>query len=400
VYKIIIILLIFAIFLQSQNEAEGQEPKLATFQEISQVIIDKQFSNNVTAAITLQSSSNQEIRIPTELLKSIQDSERVLAVIITNEEQCVLGVGFYEEEGCVMINFSGEGIEPEEGEAKIFAIQDLGKEIGDSLIGDINEALNINSDFHSVYIHHRDESNIALDTSGVISGKGIVSAVYTMPKEDTYSMYEKFSAILIPKIIRDAGGFYNVAKNLSTDENSQMTISIIPQDDITLLQLKLSIDYPNEASKVDDVSPLEFLKVNNLERSDYFSDDFYPLNSLLKVVVLSSEPIKVNSVNTNLVPTVQSGNETLPDFRNDGWFFEQEEGNKIDGTYLFGKKFTVSKNDLVFTLSSLNDTGSVKNGSSIEIRDTDYTQILVLIGIVIAGAGAIIYFFKGFKTKS
>lgn len=395
-YKIVIILIIFAIFLQSQNEAEGQEPKLATFQEISQVIIDKQFSNNVTASITLQSSSNQEIRIPTELLKNIRDSERVLAVIITNEEQCVLGVSI--DEACVMINFSGEGVEGEEG--IIFAIQDLGKEIGESLIGNINEALKINSDFHSVYVHYRDESNIALDTSGVISGKGTVSIVYTMPKEDTYSMYEKFSAILIPKNIRDAGGFYNVAKNLSTDEDSHMTVSIIPQDDITLLQLKLSIDYPNKASKVDDVSPLEFLKVNNLERSDYFSDDYYPLNSLLKVVVLSSEPIKVNSVNTNLVPTVQSGNETLPDFRNNGWFFDQEEGNMIDGTYFFGKKFSVSKNDLVFTLSSLNDTGSVKNGSSIEIRDTDYTQILVLIGIVIAGAGAIIYFFKGFKTKS
>lgn len=395
-YKIIIILLIFAIFLQSQNEAEGQEPKLATFQEISQVIIDKQLSNNVTASITLQSSSNQEIRIPTELLKNIRDSERVLAVIITNEEQCVLGVSI--DEACVMINFSGEGVEGEEG--IIFAIQDLGKEIGESLIGNINEAFKINPDFHSVYVHHRDESNLALNTSGVISGKGTVSIVYTMPKEDTYSMYEKFSAILIPKTIRDAGGFYDVAKNLSTDDDSQMTVSIIPQDDITLLQLKLSIDYPNEALKIDNVSPLEFLKVNNLERSDYFSDDFYPLNSLLKVIVLSSEPIKVNSVNTNLVPTVQSGNETLPDFRNDGWFFEQEEGNKIDGTYLFGKKFTVSKNDLVFTLSSLNDTGSVKNGSSIEIRDTDYTQILVLIGIVIAGAGAIIYFFKGFKTKS
>lgn len=395
-YKIIIILLIFAIFLQSQNEAEGQEPKLATFQEISQVIIDKQLSNNVTASITLQSSSNQEIRIPTELLKNIRDSERVLAVIITNEEQCVLGVSI--DEACVMINFSGEGVEGEEG--IIFAIQDLGKEIGESLIGNINEAFKINPDFHSVYVHHRDESNLALNTSGVISGKGTVSIVYTMPKEDTYSMYEKFSAILIPKTIRDAGGFYDVAKNLSTDDDSQMTVSIIPQDDITLLQLKLSIDYPNEALKIDNVSPLQFLKVNNLERSDYFSDDFYPLNSLLKVIVLSSEPIKVNSVNTNLVPTVQSGNETLPDFRNDGWFFEQEEGNKIDGTYLFGKKFTVSKNDLVFTLSSLNDTGSVKNGSSIEIRDTDYTQILVLIGIVIAGAGAIIYFFKGFKTKS
>ena len=111
-YKIIIILIIFAIFIQSQNEAQGQEPKLATFQEISQVIIDKQLSNNVTAAITLQSSSNQEIRIPTELLKRIHDSERVLAVIITNEEQCVLGVSI--DEACVMINFSGEGVEGEE----------------------------------------------------------------------------------------------------------------------------------------------------------------------------------------------------------------------------------------------------------------------------------------------
>jgi hypothetical protein len=396
VYKIIIILIIFAIFLQSQNEAEGQEPKPSTFREVAQVFIDKQFSNNVTASITLQSSSNQEIRIPTELLKNIRDSERVLAVIITNEEQCVLGVSI--DEACVMINFSGEGVEGEEG--IIFAIQDLGKEIGESLIGNINEAFKINTDFHSVYVHHRDELTLALNTSGVISGKGTVSIVYTMPKEDTYSMYEKFSAILIPKNIRDAGGFYDVAKNLSIDDDSQMTVSIIPQDDITLLQLKLSIDYPNEASKVDDVSPLEYLKVNNLERSDYFSDDFYPLNSLLNVVVLSSEPIKVNSVNTKLVPIIQSGNETIPDVRNDGWFFIHEKGNMIDGMYLFGKKSSVSKNDLVFTLSSLNDTGSVKNGSSIEIRDTDYTQILVLIGIVIAGAGAIIYFFKGFKTKS
>jgi hypothetical protein len=387
-------------FIESQNEAEGQEPKLATFQEISQVIIDKQISNNVTASITLQSSSNQEIRIPTELLKNIHGSERVLAVIITNDEQCVLGVGLFEDEACIMINFSGEGIEVEKGKEKIFAIQDLGKEIGESLIGNINEALKINSDFHSVYVHHRDQANIALNTSGVVSGKGTVSAVYTMPKEDTYSMYEKFSAILIPKIIRDAGGFYNVAKNLSTNEDSQLTVSIIPQDDGTLLQLKVSIDYPNEASMVDDISPLEFLKVNNLERSDYFSEDFYPLNSLLKVVVLSSDPIKVKSVNTNLVPTVQSGNETLPDFRNDGWFFEQEEANKIDGTYLFGKKFLISKNDLVFKVSSLNDTDSVKNGPSIEIRDVGYTQILVLAGIVIAAAGAIIYFFKGFKTKS
>ena len=259
--------------------------------------------------------------------------------------------------------------------------------------------LQIDSNFHSVYVHHRDESNIALNTSGVVSGKGTVSAVYTMPKEDTFSMYEKFSAILLPKVLRDAGGFYNVAKNLSTNEDSQMTLSIIPQGEITLLQLKLSLDYPNEALFVNEVSPLEFLRVNNLERSDYFSEDFYPLNSLLKVVVLSSEPVKVKSVNTNLVPTIQRGNETLPDFRNDGWFFEQEQGDKVDGTYLFGQEFSVSKNDLVFTLVSLDET-TLENETPIEINEAEFTEILILIGIVIAAAGAAIYFFKGFKGKS
>ena len=195
---LIFFLVSFSLIFISQ-ESFAQEPKLATFQETAQVIIDQSISNNVTAAISLQSTSNQEIRIPVDLSEKIQDTERVVAVIITSEEQCVLGV---QDETCVMINISREGIE-----GGIFAIQDTGRMIGDTLIEDINSAFNIEASIHSVFLHQDDESNVALETSGVISGRGTISAVYTMPREDSKTMYEKYSSILLPKEIRDSGGF-------------------------------------------------------------------------------------------------------------------------------------------------------------------------------------------------
>ena len=274
----------------------AQDPQLATYQETAQVIIDKSLSNNVTAAIALQSTSNQEIRIPIELSNKIQETERVVAVIITSEEQCVLGV---QNESCIMVNLSREGIE-----GGIIAIQDTGRMIGDSLIEDINSAFDTDAKIHSVFLHQKDEPNKALETSGIISGRGTVSAVYTMPREDSDTMFEKFSAILIPKEIRESGGFYDIAKKLSAEQDSRMTLSIIPQNGISLYQLKISIDYPNSAEGIENVNPLEFLKSDNLIRSDYFSNDFYPLNSLLKVVLLSNEQVKVQDVNTKIIPGI------------------------------------------------------------------------------------------------
>ena len=390
--KILILFTILVTFFLIFEEAYAQEPRLATFQETAQIIIDRSISNNITAAVTLQSTSNQEIRIPVELSDKIQDTDRVVAAIITSEEQCVLGV---QNESCVMINFSREGIE-----GGIIAIQDTGKMIGDSLIADINSAFDIDATFHSVFIHQTDESNIALDTSGVISGRGIVSAVYTMPREDSETMYEKFSSILLPIEIRESGGFYDVAKKLSSNQESRITLSIIPQNGLSLYQLKLSLDYPNSADKVEKISPLEFLKIDDLKRSDYFSSDFYPLNSLLKVVLLSKESLKVNEVNTKIVPDVFRDGERLPEFTTDGWFFDQASGQKIEATYLFGKTTTIGKNKLVFSVTS-NDTSN-ENGIEIPLEKNgfDSFQIVILVGIIMAAAGASIFYLKGFRGKN
>jgi hypothetical protein len=365
----------------STNNAYSQEVSFATFQETAQIIVDKSISQNVTASITLQSTSIQEIKIPVELEQKIREDVRIKAIILTNQNQCVLGV---LDQSCIMINVS-LNLE----DMDIFAIQDSTKEIAELYIDEINQTFDTDAEFHSVFIHTNEESNKALETSGVVSGRGIVSAVYTMPMEDTDSMYEKISAILVSKIIRDGGGFYSVAKDLSLEENSKMTFSLIPLESSSLLQLKLSVDYPNKASTVSDISPLEFLKVENLKKSDYFSTGFYPLNSIIQVVVLSPENTNVSNVRGNIVPTQIIDNEKIPtDITKEGWIFDPEEGQRIQGKYIFGEKVSVNKEELKFSLG----------GSQLQDEKVEFDEsIVVVIIITIVAVAAAIFYLKGYK---
>ncbi|MEE8384113.1 MAG: hypothetical protein V3R39_04145 [Nitrosopumilus sp.] len=365
----------------STNYAYSQEVKNATFQEIAQIIIDKSISQNVTASITLQSTSIQEIKIPAELEKEIREDKRIKSIILTNQEKCILGV---IDQSCIMIN-----VERNPEDKGIIAIQDGTKEIAELYIDGINQAFDTDAKFHSVYVHTNDEANVALETSGVISGRGMVSAVYTMPMEDTSSMYEKISAILVHKIIRDGGGFYDVAKNLSHEENSKITFSLIPLESKSLLQLRLSVDYPNKATAITKISPLEFLKVENLKRSDYFSSGFYPLNSIIQVVILSSENTNVSNIKGNIIPTQIIDDEKIPtDITKEGWIFDPEEGQRIQGKYIFGEKTTVNKEELKFSLG----------GTQLQVEKIEFDEsIVVVIIITIVAIAAALFYLKGYK---
>jgi len=213
-----------------------------------------------------------------------------------------------------------------------------------------------------------------------------------MPMEDTDSMYEKISAILIPKIIRDGGGFYDVAKELSFEENSKMTFSIIPLGSKSLLQLKLSVDYPNEAATISEISPLEFLKVENLKRTDYFSSGSYPLNSIIQVVVLSPENTNVSDIKGNIIPTQIIDNEKIPtDISKEGWIFDPEEGQRIQGKYIFGEKLSVNKEELKFSLG-----GAQLQTNKSEKVEFDESIVVVIIITIVAIAAAVFYL-KGYK---
>ncbi|MFB5619271.1 MAG: hypothetical protein ACE5RE_06735, partial [Candidatus Nitrosomaritimum aestuariumsis] len=170
--RIFLVFAIVGIFAFTTNFAFSQDIGLATFQEMAQVIVDKSKSQEVTASVTLQTTSIQEIKIPSDLEKRIRDHERITSIILTNENECVLGV---IDESCIMIN-----VQRDPSDKGIIAIQDSTKEVAEQFISDINAVFDTEAKFHSIYVHSDDETNRILETSGVVSGRGTVSAVYVM----------------------------------------------------------------------------------------------------------------------------------------------------------------------------------------------------------------------------
>jgi hypothetical protein len=360
--------------------AFAEEPRLATYHEVATVIIDQRLSNNVTASVSLQTTSIQEFMIPPDLDLKIRNNENITAVVITNEDQCVLGV---DEQICIMVNtkrVQGEGIR---------TTQDKARQIGDSLIDDLNDVFGLNTEFHSIFVHYEDSANEALDTAGQISGSGTISAVYTAPMQSTDFMFNHISGVLIPRQIRSMGGFYDIAQELSKDDTSRMTFTILPRGEVSIMQLKVSENYPNIAQDVSKVDPLQFLKVDQIKKSDYFSVGFFPLNSLVHVVILPLENATKIHAPSVIEPIVKDGQKIPSDLSKNGWYFESGSGEKIDAMYLFGEGFSASSQDLTLTI-----------GDKEELGGEGFDETYILIGIGAAAAGAAAFYLKGIKKKN
>ena len=367
----------------SIDQAYSQEIGLSTFQESAQVIIDEKISQTNIASITLLSTNIQEIKIPVELESKIRENTRIQAIVITNENNCVLGV---TDQSCILIN-----IERNPEDKGIIAIQDSSREIGESFVDEINQAFDTNAEFFQVYIHTNAETNSALDTSGIVSGTGTISAVLTMPMEDTYSMYEKLSSMLITSEIRENGGFYNIGKNLSTDENAKMSFSIIPTESKSLLQLRVSTTSPieNQIESGTEINPLEFFNINEITRSNYFSDGNYPLNSLFQIIILSDEENNVSDVKGNIIPTQNiDGIEMPTEFTTEGWIFDPQKGEQIQGKFIFGERDSIDDEELQFSLG----------GDNIKYEEPETDESIIVVGIIaIVSIGAAIFYLKGYK---
>ncbi len=384
--KIIILILCIGAIGTTLNPSHSQEIGLSTFQETAQLIIDNKLTQETITSITLLSSNIQEIKIPVEFEQKIKDNKRIQAIVVTNENNCVLGV---IDQSCILINIDRN---PED--KGINAIQDSSKKIGESLIGEINQIFDTNAEFFQVFIHTSAKSNEELDTSGIISGTGAISAVYTMPMEDTHSMYEKMSSMLISKQIRDSGGFYNIARNISTEENAKMSFSIIPTESKTLSQLRVSVSNPTEEiiekSKTDiKINPFEFFKIKDLNRSEYFSIGNYPLNSIFQIVILSNEDKIISNVKGNTIPTQTIDGIEIPmEITKNGWIFDPKNGTQIQGKYIFGEKTTINENELKFSLSEKN----------MQTNEMELDESIIVVGIItIISIGAAIFYLKGYK---
>jgi len=382
--KIILLVAIIGIAGISTNYAYSQEIGLATFQESAQVIIDKKINYESIASITLSSSNIQEIIIPIELEQKIRESQRIQAVIITNQNNCTLGV---YDQSCIIIN-----IERSPEDKGIIAIQDNTREIADSYIDEVNQVFDTNAKFFQVYINTNDDINQVLDTSGIISGTGTISAVYTMPMEDTGSMYGKLSSMLLSKSIRDGGGFYDTAKMLSMKQNAKMSFSITALESKSLLQLRISANSPitSQMEKATPkISPLEFFNIENLNRSNYFSSGNYPLNSIFQIVIISNDETNVSDIKGDIIPTQKiDGMEMPTEITKKGWIFDPQKGEVIQGKFIFGESTSINENEMKFSLG-----GSNLQSKEIELDES----IVVLIIITIVSIGAAIFYLKGYK---
>ena len=381
--KVIILIMCVGIIGISTNSAYSQEFDLSTFQESAQVFIDYRISQETITSITLLSSNIQEIKIPMEFEQKIREDKRIQAIVVTNENNCVLGV---TDQSCILIN-----IERNPEDKGIRAIQDNSRITGDTYIDEINQMLDTNAKFFQVFIHTAAETNQALDTSGLISGTGTISAVYTMPMEDTHAMYEKISSMLISKQIRESGGFYNISKNLSTENNAKMSFTMIPTESKTVSQLRVSVNDPikSTSEKIEtEINPLEFFKIKNLNRSEYFSTGNYPLNSLFQIIILSNEDKTVSNLKGNIIPTITVDEIEIPtEVTKNGWIFDPKNGTQIQGKYIFGEKTSINENELTFSLSE-------KNMQTNEIKLDE----LIIVGIIaVISIGVAVFYLKGYK---
>ena len=382
--KIIMMIMVISITGISVNSVYSQEINLSTFQESAQLLIDNKISQETITSITLLSSNIQEIKIPMEFEQKIKDDKRIQAIVVTNENNCVLGV---TDQSCILIN-----IERNPEDKGINAIQDNSRITGDSYIDEINQIFDTNAEFFQVFIHTAAETNQALDTSGIISGTGTISAVYTMPMEDTHSMYEKISSMLISKQIRESGGFYNIARNLSTEENAKMSFSIIPTESKMLSQLRVSVSEPIESitEKTEvKINPLEFFKIENINRSEYFSTGNYPLNSIFQIIIMSNEDKTISNVKGNIIPTITIDEIEIPtEVTKNGWIFDPKNGTQIQGKYIFGGKVSINENELTFSL----------NEKNMQTNEAELDESITILGIiVIISIGAAVFYLKGYK---
>ena len=382
--KIIILIMSIGIIAISTNSAYSQEINLATFQESAQLLIDNKISQETITSITLLSSNIQEIKIPDEFEQKIRNDERIQAIVVTNENNCVLGV---TDQSCILIN-----IERNPEDKGINAIQDNTKIIGESYIDEINEIFDTDAKFFQVFIHTSAKTNQTLDTSGTISGTGTISVVYTMPMEDTYSMYQKISSMLVSKQIRESGGFYDIGRNLSTEENAKMSFSIIPTEAKTLSQLRVAVSNPVKIEMENthiEINPLEFFKIKDLNRSEYFSTGNYPLNSIFQIIVLSNEDKIISNLKANIIPTETiDGIEIPTEITKNGWIFDPKNGTQIQGKYIFGENTSVDENELKFSL----------NGNNIQINETESEESIIVVGIIaIISIGVATFYLKGYK---
>ncbi len=390
--KILASSLLVLLIASSFVSVYAQQPQLASYRETAHILVDEKVQNQTTAFVTLASTSPVEMRVPADLAETIQNAANVTSVVITNANNCVLGV---QDQGCVIVVINSPSLIES---YNITKIQTDAQAVGDTIIGHVNKAFALNAAFNNVYVNPKGDLSSALGTSGVVSGNRTISVVYTMSRPDSAYLFDGLSAILIPKQIRDDGGFFTAASKMAEDSNSTVTFAMTPAKEASLYQLQVSKHIPIKGT-ITTIKPLDLLGVPTLQKSSYFDVGFFPLNSILDVTVIANQTIAITGHGGDIVPTTTKGGQQVPsDLTKTGWVLDPVQGQQVSAVYLFGKDNSITEDQATITLGTglPTDNQPSQNNTTTTITPpkTDNNSIYVLVGIVAAGAAAVYLFMK------
>ncbi|MDC8438112.1 MAG: hypothetical protein LV468_03825, partial [Candidatus Nitrosotenuis sp.] len=139
--------------------------------------------------------------------------------------------------------------------------------------------------------------------------------------------------------------------------------------------------------------PQEFLKTEQIKKSEYFSGGFFPLNSLVHVVILPTDNSTKIQVDNVLEAVTTNGQRVPADLTKSGWFFNSESGDRTEAVYLFGDGNTANAQDLTVYLTEENMDG-------VGAPEMKLGETYVLIGIGGAAAAAAAFYLKGIRKRS
>ena len=347
----------------SMQQLDGEETprpqgiKHVPFKEVVTIVIEKKKGFDMTiASYSLLSNDNKDFLIPTSFETKIMNVDNVTSntplgissIYYTNEERCVAGIF---DDRCILINIPFKDITS----IGLMEGQKIAREIGDSVIDDVNQVLHTNAKFHSVFAQAPSDTTLG----DVI----ILSAVYTMDKSSTKNMFNNILGWNLADEIRLGGGFFNHMKEWANNENSRFTFSMDVDKTGLFYSVYVSVTTHDSEIFLDDLSPLDLFDINTLNRSTLFTNG-YPLNSIIHLIIFSEQSLQVERVNAEVIGTAKNAAE----LKKSGWYFIKGESlpdseiKKLDLRYLFGNTNSVGKQKLMLSIGPIIKDVTPENG--------------------------------------
>lgn len=325
-------------------------PEMHSYQEQFQLIIDE-VNSKTRVSISMLSTHPNDIRFP-DYIEDISSDPSIISFTITNQFACSPN---HIDRGCIIVDVAREGLGDNINEIKKNSREIAGKYVDRGVII-------FGVEFDSVALEQRTDHNGNPIT--------IAQVLYTTNKQKTNDLFTALSTLLISSDIREAGGFYDNAKELSKHNFSDFTVTLIPLEDKVLRSMSISLNCGegtvlppcpenfDALLKSGEINPLEVIGIENINRSKIFEDKFLPLNSIVQILIFSDHDIQVKDVNSSIIEKLQH----LGNVQENGWFFSSNTGKKIDGRYIFATESSASKNALTFSIGdNTGDDTVIKN---------------------------------------